>query len=505
VLLALVCAGALLRLVQTRDSLWVDELHTAWTALGSLGDVLPRAAIGNQSPLFFWGQWLLVRLFGPSELTLRLTSVVAGSLLPLALCLLALRHTGARPVALAVAGLAAFDPLLLFFASEARPYAALQLLAVAHVGLLLETWRQPTRARRLGLVGGAALLFHWHYTAALLLLAEAAGYGLVCWRRRGALAYRPAQAGLDGLAAAALCLPAAPLLLAIFDRRHNWAEFIPQRPWWQMLDPLPWSGGAAVLVLGWLASALWRGRQAEPTPGAGDQAQAGDFAVLVLSWLLVPLAAAWLLTRLDIARLFFPRYLAASAPAALLAAALCTELLPARWAKGLAAGLLVLAGVVTSGIPQQLAIDGRALADRAEDWRGAVAWLNTQLEPDDAVLVASGLIEANALVVSQDPLLAEYCLAPVMSLYRLKIERARLEPLPYSNLGELPPAARDLARQHARTWLVVRGRREAASRVERAAIDALALPATGERPRQWRVSQRASFGRVQVIALSRTE
>src|SRR5262245_22942566 len=75
--------AAALRLWHARESLWLDELHTAWCALGSLDEVVPRAAIGNQSPLFFWIEWLLVRIFGPSELMLRLSSLVAGSLLPL--------------------------------------------------------------------------------------------------------------------------------------------------------------------------------------------------------------------------------------------------------------------------------------------------------------------------------------------------------------------------------------------------------------------------------------
>ena len=68
VLAVLVLVGAALRVWQARESLWLDELHTAWCALGSLAEVAPRAMIGNQSPLFFWFEWLLVQGFGPSEL-----------------------------------------------------------------------------------------------------------------------------------------------------------------------------------------------------------------------------------------------------------------------------------------------------------------------------------------------------------------------------------------------------------------------------------------------------
>src|SRR5438309_3261742 len=87
----LVVLAATLRLTNIRESLWLDELHTAWCAVGPLQEVAQRAAIGNQSPLFFWWEWLIVQVLGPSELSLRLTSFAAGSLLPLAVYFLARR------------------------------------------------------------------------------------------------------------------------------------------------------------------------------------------------------------------------------------------------------------------------------------------------------------------------------------------------------------------------------------------------------------------------------
>ena len=82
--IAITAIAAALRFWQAGESLWLDELHTAWCAHGSLSEVAQRAAIGNQSALFFWLEWLLVRIFGENELALRLPSLIAGSLLPLA-------------------------------------------------------------------------------------------------------------------------------------------------------------------------------------------------------------------------------------------------------------------------------------------------------------------------------------------------------------------------------------------------------------------------------------
>src|SRR6266481_2720634 len=135
-------AATILRLWQARESLWLDELHTAWCAEGWLGEVAQRATIGNQSPLYFWLQWLLIRLIGPSELALRLPSIFAGSLLPLAVYLLAARWTSGG-VGLLSAALIAIDPQSIFYATEARPYALVQLLAVAHIGITIELFTRP--------------------------------------------------------------------------------------------------------------------------------------------------------------------------------------------------------------------------------------------------------------------------------------------------------------------------------------------------------------------------
>src|SRR5687767_474003 len=119
--------GAVGRWWQTGESLWVDELHTAWCVGGDLADVAPRAAMGNQSPVFFWLEWLVVRALGPSEGSLRLVSVCAGSLLPLALFALLKQLGQSAWVGFVAAVLVVVDPLAIFFATEARPYALVQL------------------------------------------------------------------------------------------------------------------------------------------------------------------------------------------------------------------------------------------------------------------------------------------------------------------------------------------------------------------------------------------
>ena len=51
---------------------------------GPLDEVARRAAAGNQSPVFFGLEWLLLGVLGEGEIALRLPSLMAGSLPPLA-------------------------------------------------------------------------------------------------------------------------------------------------------------------------------------------------------------------------------------------------------------------------------------------------------------------------------------------------------------------------------------------------------------------------------------
>src|ERR1043166_8869498 len=111
--------AAALRIQPLGESLWLDELHTAWCAVGSLDEVWQRAAIGNQAPLFFWLEWLLFGVVGPSELSLRVASFLSGSLLPLAVFAVA-RRWRMDIAGLVAAGLLAVDPLSILYSKEAR-------------------------------------------------------------------------------------------------------------------------------------------------------------------------------------------------------------------------------------------------------------------------------------------------------------------------------------------------------------------------------------------------
>ncbi len=125
--------GMVLRIEAARDELWIDELISSWTVSGTLSDVAGRAEMGNCGPLYFWGLWLAKCCFGLGPWTLRLPSLVAGGVLLISIVLVVLQGTRSLLAATCAGLAAAIDQNFVFYGSEARVYALVQLLGVAQV------------------------------------------------------------------------------------------------------------------------------------------------------------------------------------------------------------------------------------------------------------------------------------------------------------------------------------------------------------------------------------
>lgn len=483
----------LIRVWQARESLWLDELHTAWVATGPWSEVVSRSAEGNQSPSFFAVEWLLVHVFGRSEIVLRLPGIVASGLLAVALYSVVRSWTGARWLALLPVWLTAIDPQATYYGTEARPYAIVQLLAVLHVALFAELTDRPSPLKRAAMIVGAALLFHLHFTAALVIVAELAWYG---WRHiRGATAYPARTLATDMAITALLAAPAVSMLVEVFARRRNWQAFVDQQPLWMGVRMLPWAVSAltaAAIVAG------WRRVRGQPT----HDSEAGPSAVsMTIFWLLVPVLIAWLATATDAARLLSPRYLAASASAAVALLALALHTVPDRRLRGIAIAAVAVIGTATSPVVRGLVVSGKALDWRTDDWRGAVSYFNSHPQHGQGmVLLRSLLIESEALSTTpSDGRLVDYSLYPLTSLYPIDAARARLLPVPRTDPGHLRPDA--LASVGARpiAWLIFGGREEGAV----AAATQICRELSEQSGSTWEPMSRRLFGTVSVTLLKR--
>lgn len=159
-LLGLVALGLLLR---TRAylfgrSMWDDELMLALGVVDrGLGELMLEPLAFGQSapPGFLLLVWLVTRVVGTADWALRLVPFLAGAgllVLTAVLAEVALRTRAARAT---LVGIVALSPLLVYYASEFKPYgsdaaATVAILVAAH------TCRRPGGMRRLAIVGGMA-------------------------------------------------------------------------------------------------------------------------------------------------------------------------------------------------------------------------------------------------------------------------------------------------------------------------------------------------------------
>lgn len=482
VLVTLLAGG--IRFYRAGESLWVDELHTAWVVAEGPAEIPARARIGNYSPLYFHLVWGTTQALGTSELSLRLISLLAGVLLvPLAYWAV-VRWTDSPMAGLLTATLLAIDRRMLFFAGEARPYALIQLLGLVHVLLFWRLLRCSSVACRLLYLVVSVLLFYLHYTTILLVAAEVVCYLALACRNRAALVYRPAHWLLDMVTLAVCCLPAVGHLREIAARRENWATFIDQAPSlmifrWDLYVALPLSGLAAMVAVRWARRRTVR-----------DQLPPGKAWLLIGCWLMVPVALVWIMTVTDTARMFMRRYVAASVLAPIVLTGFCFAACQSKAARWLFALVMLTAAVWSGGV---FLHDGSLVKERNEDWRGAVQFIR-QSEDDRQlpVLVYAGLVELNA-TINRDAALREYGLLPVTGIYRLDEASRAMIPLPFSGHLQWNDHQRQTIEKAGQAWLILRGK------------DDMADFLVNQFPGNFSIVERHHFGNVTVVLLKPSE
>lgn len=172
---ALMLAAALVRFATIDvQSYWFDEALTAKLLRLPLGDMLSQLPDTELTPpLYYVVAWPWAHVFGSGEAALRSLSALFGiATVPVAYHL-ARELIGTRGAALATAALVAFNPLLVWYSQEARPYALLVLLCA--LSMLFAVRRQVWWW---ALASALALLTH--YFAAFLVVPEALWLAWVC-------------------------------------------------------------------------------------------------------------------------------------------------------------------------------------------------------------------------------------------------------------------------------------------------------------------------------------
>jgi mannosyltransferase len=388
------------------SSLWLDEAGTWWVIKDGLGDAIARATrYHGQSPLYYVIEWLTRRTLGPSEVALRVPSILAYAGAAVVVFRLARRLAGpevARLAVLVFAGSAAA-----FSAADARPYA-LALLCITGAAASLAIWLDRASPRwGAAYVVLAALAIWSHFLFAIAVVAMVP-YAIVRVRHRSTDVGWPWVAGA-WLAIVALALPLAGQLLSLRARASSLTS--PANPSFLELVYALVAPIVCVALVAGIGLALIYVRPTLRLPSV-----APGTAAFLVPWALLPPALLLGLAIFTSVKFVAPRYSYAAAPAAAILGGYALASIGPALATRIVAACFAIIAVVALGSP----LHGN------EDWRGAAAAIGEVSTPSTVVLAQTGLIEATQIDWLRDPERASYLLAP-FSYYRVPGD---LVPLP---------------------------------------------------------------------------
>ena len=417
------------------SSFWVDEMVTAFVVHQGAAHASFAVAPQVTASVYYWLPWAAERIFGFSEVSYRISSILlmGGALFLLALLAMRLIHPEAGWFAI-------FAALTLrginYEAADARPYALAMLVSAAALWFLVR-WLDSARWQdAAGFVFFAALLWrvhliNWPFYAVFVAYAAAR------------LARRDTTVSWKEFAGtfAVLGLTLAPVLfgaLALFRnaRAHVIAEHPPSLR--ELGNAFKFLLVAGCGVAGWLLSRRYRWpRQTNPSV---------PVLILVLGWWAWHPAALYAFSWITGASVFVPRYLSLSLPGAALAGTLAAAyFVPAgRWLPAttvFAVGVLLFVG------------DNRRLwpPHHNSDWRAASQAIHqagtTAATP---VLYPSPFIEAKSPIWRPD--------YPLPSFLYCHLETYPIAGKPFLLPFEMSPEAERYAASIVGTALTTSGR-----------------------------------------------
>ncbi|MBE7471071.1 MAG: hypothetical protein DPW09_05265 [Anaerolineae bacterium] len=425
-LLVIILAGFALRLYRLgADSLWYDETVSAFLASESATELIAHTARDIHPP----GYYLLLHFWtlaaGSSEFALAFFSLVFGLLLiPLTYQLA--RLLANRQVAIWAALLVAVSPYHLWYSQEVRMYTLGAVLGVCagYCGLRALSYRSKSGSPRLFwsgyLVAAVMGLYTLYYFAFLLIVLN------------GLFLLYTLRSTLNQTVLRSLVLTNGLVLLAYLPWLPTaWRQATepPVPPWRTLASFSPWP----ILLESW--SVLSLGQSVEPAAiwpilcltlalfilGLFYLIQSSNPPLFqpstlptlqppilfLLAYTFGPLLLIYLLSFFT--PLYHVRYLFTYSPAfyIILGAGLAwLNLRTGRWLTLIAASLLVAACGFSS---YQYHFNPRY---RADDYRGAVDFIQSHWQPGDVILVNAGYVYTAYLYYNQQPNLQRQRLAP---------------------------------------------------------------------------------------------
>jgi uncharacterized membrane protein len=323
---------------------------------------------GVHPPLFYILHKANLALFGGSEFGQRF-GAAGFSLLGVALLFWAGRCLFSRQVGLWAALLLALNPVHIWLAQEARMYSPLAALVISSMVVFWQALRFGRRQHWVGLAVINALIFGLHYFGFLVPVIQF-GYILTTFRRHHH------QLRLWVMAQGTALLPLLPWLAATATREaQTFGIGFLQKPALVDLPVTFWNLVTGATGRGWPIGVILAVGSAVALAAALRPPRCRAAWLLVLWWAMAPPLLTWLISQ---RRSFYAdRYLALAIPALMLLLAVAVHR-RRFWAVALTA--LLMAGVLVTRLDP---------AFQKDDWRAAAAYISSQSQSGDVILLYS--------------------------------------------------------------------------------------------------------------------
>ncbi|MGH7505512.1 MAG: glycosyltransferase family 39 protein, partial [Longimicrobiales bacterium] len=388
VLATIVVLGLALRIPGLGESLWFDELFSTRLHLYSAGALFRTAARDLHPPFHSLLMFVWIRLFGDSEVAVRIPALLFGLGSILLTYAVARRFTSGRAAVLA-AFLMALSPVHIWYSQEARLYAAGVFFTLLAVYALHRVIERPDSDRLVwGYAGAVGLLAMTHFYHVSIIGALAA----VALLRGG-----PRMRSLVRIDVAIILALGAYIVVKTevggltTDSGHLIA-FTPAALWRLFFD---WflTGGTLWLAPAWQtgAGALLRigtGIAALVMLGLGARNLAADGGRAKLEPVLYLLALPALLLAMNVAgfgRVYIERSMLPALPFFVLLLATGLNAIADRGGGAVIAAIIVLATVPVAGLFRHR--DEWTVYKPNPDWRSAAAHLQAYQDDREPLIV----------------------------------------------------------------------------------------------------------------------
>jgi len=173
-----------LRLYHVNQGLWFDEIHTlAFYASKDLHTVLTSLKEPNNHILFSLLAKISITIFGISEWSFRLPSVIFGGLTP-PVCYLLFRKKAGELCSFLAGVFMSLSFWMVWYSQDGRGYAGLILFSVLSQVLYLD-WLEKGGKRTAVLYLASAAISAYFFLYGIFVIAGQIAYGFLIWLRAG--------------------------------------------------------------------------------------------------------------------------------------------------------------------------------------------------------------------------------------------------------------------------------------------------------------------------------